>query len=296
MNNIQPNTNLLDYLPDWYKPVLDYQEILNAEIPSYQSAASYLAQIHENMSLDEMETSGCEEWEKIFQIPVLPTDTLQDRRDRIKNRLWLHPPFSERYIRQRLDQLIGENLYTLTVENNNYRLILSAVNVAQTFDSETIRFLNTVKPAHIILDIIYLFNKWGYIGGAVINASWVQGTVNNTGATSSSSTRCRIGPFKVTEFGVSIKQAASDYLFFTSMYSNLPANTANYIGYGQTDAPSAYMTEEDGAYMRAVARYPDNSAITPSDITGVDVLYGKAYKWGDLSAKTWLDAREDDTL
>ena len=296
MNNIQPNTNLLDYLPDWYKPVLDYQEILNAEIPSYQSAASYLAQIHENMSLDEMGTSGCEEWEKIFQIPVLPTDTLQDRRDRIKNRLWLHPPFSERYIRQRLDQLIGENLYTLTVENNNYRIVLSAVNVAQTFDSETIRFLNTVKPAHIILDIIYLFNKWGYIGGAVINASWVQGTVSSSGNTSGSSTRCRTGPFKVGAFGIAIKQSGTTYTFTEKWYSNLPATSANFISNGAEWESEPYTTADDATYYRAVIKYPTDAAITPPDITGVDVLYGKAYKWGDMTAKTWLDAREDDTL
>lgn len=296
MNNITPNTNLMDYLPDWYKPVLDYQEILNAEIPSYQSAASYLAQIHENMSVDEMGTSGCEEWEKIFQLPVLPTDTLQDRRDRIKNRLWLHPPFSERYIRQRLDQLIGENLYTLTVENNNYRIVLSAVNVAQTFDSETIRFLNTVKPAHIILDIIYLFNKWGYIGGSLINVVWSQGQISSGGNNSSSSTRCRTGAFPVGEFGISTKQTGTTYYFIEKWYSNIPANSTNFISNGAANVYSAYTTEEDATYWRCVIREEPEGTLTPSDITGVDVLYGKAYKWGDLSAKSWQDAREDDTL
>lgn len=296
MNNITPNTNLLDYLPDWYKPVLDYQEILNAEIPSFQNAGSALASVHGNMFLDTLDTNGVTEWEKVFGILPLPTDTLQDRIDRVKNRLWMHPPFSERYIRHRLDQLIGENLYTLTVENNNYRLILSAVNVAQTFTNETIRFLNTVKPAHIILDIIYLFNKWGYIGGAKINATWAQGTVSSGGNISGSTVRCRTGPFSVGDFGISIKQSGTTFTFVEKWYSALPATSANFISNGAAGVYEAYTTSDDASYYRAVIRYAVEATITPADITGVDVLYGKAYTWGGLSAKTWLDAREDDTL
>lgn len=178
MNTITPKTDLEEYLPDWYKPILDYQEILAGEIPQFENAATLLDNVHKNLFLDEMGTTGVAEWEKIFSITPASTDTLDDRRDRIKRTLWTHPPFTEVYIRERLDEIIGTGEYTLTVDRPNYRLILASVRVGQTFTDEPIRFLNRTKPAHIVLDVVYMFNKWNdlspYTWNQMHSYTWTQ--------------------------------------------------------------------------------------------------------------------------
>lgn len=158
MNTITPKTDLYEYLPEWYKPVLDYQEILNAEIPQFVIAKNQLAKVHANFFIDSLDNDGLKEWEKIF---ILNSEgTLAERRERVKQCLWMHPPFTERYLRQRLDDIIGEDEYSLTFNRGAYKMTLSAVRVGQTFTEEPIRFINRIKPAHIVLEVVYLYNTW----------------------------------------------------------------------------------------------------------------------------------------
>lgn len=160
MNTITPRTDLNEYLPDWYKPVAEYQRILEAEIPQFVNAAQKLQLVHDNMYLDQLEATGAVEWEKIFGITGVSGEDIETRRWRIKQRLWMHPPFTERYLRQRLDEMIGANNYTLTMYRSEYRMVLTARAVGQAFGNEVIRFVNRIKPAHIVFEIELLYNTW----------------------------------------------------------------------------------------------------------------------------------------
>lgn len=176
MNRIIPKTDLYEYLPYWYRPVADYQEILKAEIPTFIDAKNKLIELHQNFSLDLIDDKGIVEWEKIFGIVGVENQSIDDRRWTVKQRLWMHPPFTIRYLRQRLDSIIGENNYELTVYNNEYRIKLRAIRVAQTFDPEAIILIHRLKPAHIILEIEYIFNTWNdwhpYTWNQMHNSTW----------------------------------------------------------------------------------------------------------------------------
>ena len=97
----------------------------------------------------------CEEsilrMEKMLNILPDPTkETLEFRRDRVKNRFLITPPFSVRYLRNQLDSAIGVGNYTLTVDNNNYTIYLESSALNQNWYEEIIFTINKVKPCNMI--------------------------------------------------------------------------------------------------------------------------------------------------
>ena len=98
MNNLRFNPTLTDYLPDWYKPISDYQAILNAESTELTAAETALLNVYGNLFFLTMDAGAISQWEQVFSITPSPDETLEFRRDRILNRVAMKPPlgFSNR--------------------------------------------------------------------------------------------------------------------------------------------------------------------------------------------------------
>ena len=70
--------------------------------------ARFMDRVRANLFVQTMDEQTTADWEKIFRIVPNPlTETLQFRRDRILNRLSMHPPFTLTFLYQRLDALFG---------------------------------------------------------------------------------------------------------------------------------------------------------------------------------------------
>lgn len=150
MNNIRVDTDLLAYLPDWYKPVLDYQQIINAEEVQAEEAARFLTQVHGNFYFLSMDAASVSAWEQILGIlPDPDTESLEFRRARALNRISAKPPFSIRSLEQRLDTLIGGN-YRIILDGMNYTMYVESSAENQGYAIEVAYTIESMKPAHIV--------------------------------------------------------------------------------------------------------------------------------------------------
>lgn len=151
MSNVVLDTDLLAQLPPWYREILDYQQIGQTEEDQFNALATEINAVADNFFFQTMDASAISQWEQIFNVvPDLANDTLDFRRARVLNRISTKPPFTLGFLYQKLDELIGANQWTVTVDYPNYTLYIESSAENQMYATEVAYTINHIKPAHIV--------------------------------------------------------------------------------------------------------------------------------------------------
>lgn len=147
----QLNSNVCEYLPDWFREIVDYQALCKAESEQFELLAEEINQIADNFFFQTMDVSAVSQWEKVFDIiPNPATESLEFRRQRIINRISTRPPFTLGFLYQKLDQLIGPGKWTVDVDYPNYTLYIESSSENQQWATEVAYTIGKIKPAHIV--------------------------------------------------------------------------------------------------------------------------------------------------
>ncbi len=142
---------LLEQLCPWYRKILDYQELCRTEQACFDALAELINQVADNFFFQTMDESAIAQWEDVFHIVPDPVrETLEFRRVRVLNRISLKTPFTLGFLYQRLDELIGEGLWKVTVDYPNYALYIESSAENQLYASEVAFTIGKIKPAHIV--------------------------------------------------------------------------------------------------------------------------------------------------
>lgn len=168
------DTSLMSQLPDWFQQIPDFVELINAEQPSFDTVADEIIAIADNFYFQTMDASAVSQWEEVFDIVANPsTETLEFRQDRVLNRISTKPPFTLAFLYQKLDELIGPNQWTVTVDYPNYTLYIESSAQNQSYATEVAFTINRIKPAHIVY-INKPFVKTGLLLSETISLSQVE--------------------------------------------------------------------------------------------------------------------------
>ena len=147
----QLDTDLLRYLPPWFRRILDFQEICKAESAQMEALAAAINAVADNFFFQTMDEGAVSTWEKIFGIVPNPqTETLDFRRERVLNRVSMQPPFTLGFLYQKLDQIIGKGKYEIHVDYPNYTLYILSSAENQSYATEVSYTVGRIKPAHIV--------------------------------------------------------------------------------------------------------------------------------------------------
>lgn len=145
------NTNIIDYLPYWFRDILEYQKICETESEQLSALADEMHAVADNFFFQTMDESAVNMWEQVLGIVPNPqTEDLDFRRFRVLNRLTTKPPFTLGFLYQKLDELIGPGLWTVTVDYPNYTLYIESSSKNQNYFTEVAYTINKIKPAHIV--------------------------------------------------------------------------------------------------------------------------------------------------
>lgn len=145
------NSNIIDYLPYWFRDILEYQEICDTESEQLSALADEMHAVADNFFFQTMDETAVNMWEQVLGIVPNPqTEDLDFRRFRVLNRLTTKPPFTLGFLYQKLDELIGPGLWTVTVDYPNYTLYIESSSENQNYFTEVAYTINKIKPAHIV--------------------------------------------------------------------------------------------------------------------------------------------------
>ena len=94
---------------------------------------------------------GIEQYENMLDIIPNPAiETLQFRRDRIINRLSMTPPFTFRFLKKKLDKIIGVGKWKAYIDFSTYTLYVESSANNQVWFEEIVITMNNLKPANIV--------------------------------------------------------------------------------------------------------------------------------------------------
>ncbi|MCC0752941.1 DUF2313 domain-containing protein, partial [Clostridioides sp. ZZV13-5731] len=109
--------NLIDYLPQILQDKEEYIKVFNADNKEIKILYEKLNDLSSDQFLEDLTPNGIKRWEKIMSITPKSNETLEDRRFRIFSRYISKLPYSERFLRNWLDSIVGEGNYELTINN-----------------------------------------------------------------------------------------------------------------------------------------------------------------------------------
>ncbi|WP_127575248.1 putative phage tail protein [Paenibacillus barengoltzii] len=142
---------LLEYLPSIYHDVIDFVELTETGAEEVISAEQAIKTLFDDQFVTEASEQAIRRREKLLGIQADPTtETLEFRRKRLINRYSTKPPFTVRYLQQRLDFLVGAGLTIVSVDPQNFTLTVTTnIDNAAIF-KEVERTVKVTKPANMI--------------------------------------------------------------------------------------------------------------------------------------------------
>lgn len=151
MNDLELDYEMLELLPPWYREVLDYQQICQTEQQFFEALAQEINAVADNFFFQTMDAGAVSQWEQILGItPNLTMESLQFRQARLANRISTRPPYTMKFLQEKLDELIGPGQWTVTMDYPNYTLYVESSAENQQYATEVAYTINAIKPAHIV--------------------------------------------------------------------------------------------------------------------------------------------------
>ena len=152
--------NIEHYQPDVIKDYREFKAIAQTENPELYLLWTASDNAFNDQFVDTLTVNGCERWERMLSIQPMGTDTLEERRFRIKARLNENLPYTMRMLKNSLSALCGADGYSLTLYAGEYRLkILVELTVKKMF-AEAEKMVKRMIPANMIIDISLRYNQW----------------------------------------------------------------------------------------------------------------------------------------
>lgn len=176
------------YVPQIYKGFTEMEALITLEDNILDAAENEKNNLENNQFVLTANEYGVTQYEEILNIiPNLAVETLQFRRDRIINRLSMSPPFTFRFLQNKLNEIIGVGKWTAYIDFSNYTLYVESSASNQIWFEEIIITMINLKPANIVFinrplitqslvmteEISYNTIKYN----SVLGVSWVLGAL-----------------------------------------------------------------------------------------------------------------------
>ena len=192
------------YYPIIYENNFEMQNIGIAEEQEFDdNLKPDIKQSYKNTYVITSNEQRISRYEEIFSIvPDVNTETLEFRKERILNRLISQIPFTEEYLQQKLDVIIGKNTnpdftpgnvnntqWYYDIDYNNYELDIYVSTPGRSWYNELVNLCQNIIPCNIDWEIhIYQatwqavkehFATWGDVAstcdtwGDVLNGEWL---------------------------------------------------------------------------------------------------------------------------
>jgi hypothetical protein len=141
---------LIEYLPNVLKEVREFQALMFAEQPEIFGAYEGIDNALQNEFVVTATEYGIRRWEKILSIiPNPAAESLEFRRTRILLRLQTYLPFTERWLKGKLDELFGASNVTFSIDYNRYKINASINQVDMNLMNEVKLLFKKVVPANM---------------------------------------------------------------------------------------------------------------------------------------------------
>ena len=144
-------TSTRELFPSVYDGVLEISALSETDDVLLDRALAKLERAQLNQFILTADEETISVYEKMFSILANPTtETLQFRRERVLNRMSLRPPFTMRWLQNKLDEIIGVGKWNAYVDYANRTLYIESFVVNQQWFNELRITINRIKPCNLV--------------------------------------------------------------------------------------------------------------------------------------------------
>ena len=146
---------LIDYLPPVLQSVMEFAAITGAQQPEIEAAWDALNLVMDNQFIDTATEAGVTVWEKELNIVPLATDTLEDRKQRLKTAWTYGVVYTYNWLVNWLKTSCGENNPLPTINEYTLRVSLPvSVDYLHILDD-----MRRYVSANVLIDPLILLSK-----------------------------------------------------------------------------------------------------------------------------------------
>ena len=156
---------LSDLMPDLYNNNLEMSNIIYTEENELENN---IKTDIDNAFIDNFANkateNGISNFEKMLNIkPNLDVEDLEFRRQRVLSRLISSIPYTEKYLINKLNSMLGEGNWDYTIDYNNYTLSINSLIPGKSWYREVLDFLNRTVPCNIQWSLNVYQASWGIV-------------------------------------------------------------------------------------------------------------------------------------
>lgn len=140
---------LYKQLPDYFKPIVEFLEILKAHGYALDGLDANAAQVAANNYIQTSDEATIAQWERWLGITYKFGDDLDFRRQRILQKFNNVAPFSIGFLKNQLTELYGPDGYVLEVSSENLTLMINVTSDRYGAIDLLYDLLWDVVPAHV---------------------------------------------------------------------------------------------------------------------------------------------------
>lgn len=151
--------NLINYLPEPLQVIREFKAMATAEQPELADYWALIEASFADQFIDESVISGVERRESMYKLTPKATDSLDERKFRIKTKENERVPYTERALAKQLAALCGADGYKLSVDVANYKVTVKVELKSKSNFGEVNELVDRVVPLDMVLDISLLYNQ-----------------------------------------------------------------------------------------------------------------------------------------
>lgn len=144
-------SKLAQYLPNIYEGVLETDTLMDVEDDLFEKLDKQYIKGQANQYILTADEAGIKLFEDMVGIIADPaTENIEFRRQRLINRFSTAPPFTFKFLKTRLDAIIGKGAWKAYIDYDNYTLYIESSAENQLWYSELLITITSIKPANIV--------------------------------------------------------------------------------------------------------------------------------------------------
>ncbi len=148
-----------DYLIDEILEIKDFELIANVEDNEILLLNENIINLLDDEFIETATEKGIAKRESYFKIQPFADDTLESRRFRLNAKWNSRLPYTYNQLVSRLNNLVGENGYTLSIKHLEYTLVLK-INLGQKrMLQEAKNMIKNIAPCNLAVSVELQYNR-----------------------------------------------------------------------------------------------------------------------------------------
>ena len=149
----------IKYLPELLQPIQDFQGLNDAYKAELKDLYEACAALFDDQFISTASETILAKWENHLGILPNATDTLDERRFRILAKINDTPPYTERYLKNKLTELCSDGEFELEIDIPNYTVRVG-VTLNSPANTDTIyAWLRELLPANLLLSVYQVLTR-----------------------------------------------------------------------------------------------------------------------------------------